>query len=220
MTEKLLILIPMKDPSRAKSRLASGLSEGERSTLSLMLFKAVVERIKTALASADHLKAQIDVIDIAVVSSSEVIRQVAEELDILFLPEAGDTGLNDALQAASECALKQGYGRLCILPGDLADPTAQDIVSLLSYPVDVRTIIVCPSEDLGTNALVVPLPSPMPFSFGPDSFSRHFSQAADLGLMPVILPLKSLRRDIDTMADLSYLDAAQTAVIANGGEGA
>ncbi len=220
MTEKLLILIPMKDPSRAKSRLASGLSEGERSTLSMMLFKAVVERIKAALASADHLTTQIDVIDIAVVSSSNVIRQLAEELDILFLPEAGDRGLNDALQAASECALRQGYGRLCILPGDLADPTAQDIISLLSYPVDARTIIVCPSEDLGTNALVLPLPSPMPFSFGPDSFLRHFGQAADLGLMPVILPLKSLRRDIDTMADLSYLDAVQTAAIANGGEGA
>ncbi|WP_321449708.1 2-phospho-L-lactate guanylyltransferase [uncultured Cohaesibacter sp.] len=215
MSERVLVLIPMKAPTQAKSRLKSVLSDRERSALALSLFKVVVTRVKDAVQRLSEVGGNRDIIDIAVISSSDTIESQAADLGIIYLEEETGDGLVAAVEEAAAKASWRGYKRLCILPGDLADPSASDIIRLLSYPVDEGTIALCPSQDLGTNALVVTLPSPMPFAFGPESFTRHFSLAADRGLMPVILPLKSLRRDIDTLADLDYLDDNQTLGIMN-----
>ncbi|WP_319568913.1 2-phospho-L-lactate guanylyltransferase [Cohaesibacter marisflavi] len=210
MSERVLVLIPMKAPTQAKSRLKTVLSDRERSALALALFKGVVAQVMGAVQSIKKAGNPHKVIEIAVVSSSKTIEDIAADLGIIYLAEEAGAGLVAAVEEAAAKASWRGYKRLCILPGDLADPSASDIMRLLSYPVDEGTIALCPSQDLGTNALVVTLPSPMPFAFGPESFTRHFSLAADRGLMPVILPLKSLRRDIDTLADLDYLDDNRT----------
>ena len=217
MSARMLVLIPMKDPADAKSRLSPALSEAERSRLALLLFSTVVRRIQQAVLSLKEDGREQGGIDVAVVSNSEEIGTLAAELDIGHIAEQNDAGLNGAVSEAAKTACHLGYDRLCILPGDLADPSRGDIARLLSYPVDGQTVALCPSQDLGTNALVVPLPCPIAFSFGPDSFTRHFSLAADAGLMPVILPLKSLRRDVDTLADLDYLDGGWKMANGNGG---
>nr|WP_321457565.1 2-phospho-L-lactate guanylyltransferase [uncultured Cohaesibacter sp.] len=216
MSTRMLVLIPMKDPAAAKSRLAPALSEAERSQLALLLFKTVVRRIQQAVMGLKQSGSGQGRIDVAVVSNSAEIVALAAELQIGHINEQDNAGLNSAVSEAAKTACDLGYDRLCILPGDLADPSREDIARLLSYPVDGQTVALCPSQDLGTNALVVPLPCPVAFSFGPDSFTRHFSRAADAGMMPVILPLKSLRRDVDTLADLDYLDDGWKMAIGNG----
>ena len=49
MSTRMLVLIPMKDPAEAKSRLSPALSEAERSRLALLLFSTVVRRIQQAV---------------------------------------------------------------------------------------------------------------------------------------------------------------------------
>ncbi|PLW78239.1 2-phospho-L-lactate guanylyltransferase [Cohaesibacter celericrescens] len=211
--ERMLLAIPMKDPSDAKTRLGVSLTQKQRGQLALSLFETVVERVQTVLQSMSPEQAQQRHIDIAVVSASPVLQDTAARLGILFFAEGPRSGLSQAVSHLASQAHAQGYSALCVLPGDLADPKLSDLRYLLSYPLDEQKVVICPSGDLGTNALMVPLPSPIDFGYGERSFHLHYHATIEAGMMPVVLPLTSLRMDVDTLVDLQYvpqfhLDAA------------
>ena len=71
---KRLVAIPMKDPRDAKTRLGLALTPEERGQLALSLFRVTVNRLREAI---EGLGPQID---LAVVSASPTIREVAETL--------------------------------------------------------------------------------------------------------------------------------------------
>ncbi|WP_319529194.1 2-phospho-L-lactate guanylyltransferase [uncultured Cohaesibacter sp.] len=194
--KKCLLAIPMKDPLDAKTRLSISLNQAERARLAMALFLNVVECAKEALANLPDSH-----IDIGVISSSETIRELSSGLDIKWIDDGGAPTLSIAVERAATIAQDEGYDILCVLPGDLADPSHKDIMQLLDYPQSARDAVICPSGDLGTNALLVPLPCPIEFSYGDRSFHRHYRASVEAGLVPVILPLLSLRRDVDTVHD-------------------
>lgn len=193
---KCLLAIPMKDPLDAKTRLSISLSQEERARLATNLFINVVECAKQALAllPGSH-------IDIGVITSSKTIKGLISDLDLKWIDDGGAPSLSLAVEQAARIAHEQGYDILCVLPGDLADPSHKDIAQLLDYPKSARDAVICPSGDLGTNALLLPLPCPIQFAYGDRSFHHHYRAAVEADLVPVILPLHSLRRDVDTVRD-------------------
>ncbi|EYD70888.1 2-phospho-L-lactate guanylyltransferase [Limimaricola hongkongensis] len=198
---KRLVAIPMKDPRDAKTRLGLALTPDQRGKLALRLFRATVARLREAV---EDLDAQVD---LAVVSGSPIIRDVAETLGLTVIDDGGAPSLSLAVEAAAHWATGQGYDALCVLPGDIADPDPVDLARLLDHPLDGGTAVICPAKDLGTNALMVPLPCPFAFAYGTRSTIRHRHAAEGAGLTPVMMPLGSLRIDIDTVADLDHLPA-------------
>ncbi|MBV6658215.1 MAG: NTP transferase domain-containing protein, partial [Devosiaceae bacterium] len=112
-------------------------------------------------------------------------------------------GLNAALDAAAQDATRSGYDRLIVLPGDLADPKADEIAQLLALPSQEGSAVVAPSYDGGTNALVLNPPSGFTFRYGPNSSAAHEKAARDAGRAVVIAPFASLRHDVDVAADLN-----------------
>ncbi|MCZ4262376.1 2-phospho-L-lactate guanylyltransferase [Limimaricola sp. G21655-S1] len=198
-TAKRLVAIPMKDPRDAKTRLGLALSPEQRGDLALILFRATVTRLREAV---EGLECQVD---LAAVSASPIIRDVAETLGLTVIDDGGAPSLSLALEAAADWAARHGYGALCILPGDLADPDPVDLAWLLDHPLEGGTAVICPAKDLGTNALMVPLPRPFAFAYGAKSTIRHRRAAEAAGLTPVMMPLGSLRVDVDTVEDLHHL---------------
>lgn len=213
---RTLLIIPMKDPKDAKTRLGHGLDQQERYQLALSLFETQVKRIQAALASLTEEVAPKGKIDIAVVSASETLRATAERLGIHYMPEGPRKGLSAAVQHAADQAHSLGYASLCILPGDLADPQISDLSRLLSYAQAQQNAVICPSSDWGTNALLLPLPSPIRFQFGEKSFYNHYRAMAKAGLTPVLLPLTSLRLDVDRLDDLRHLPPSHRHLLAKG----
>lgn len=201
-----LVVIPMKDPTQAKTRLADSLAPEERAALARTLFRATVERMQTAIAelAVDPVE-----VEIATVTSSPEIARIASELQIHLINEGRCNSLNAALTHAGGWATAKGYDALCVLPGDLADPTPADLARLLCHPLqDTRATaqaVLCPASDLGTNALLTPLPCPFDFAYGVKSVIAHSNAIEAAGLTPVILPLASLRIDVDRQSDLSHL---------------
>ena len=179
----LLFIIPMKDPTVAKSRLSEVLPDAVRARLALALFR----RTLSFLA-----KAQPDV-DVLVVSESKAIEVEATGL---FLQQIGQ-GLNAAVSEGAAWATEQGYEAICVLPADLADPSEDDLARLLALG---RGICIAPAHDGGTNALLVSPPDAIAFHFGGGSCLAH--QRASAGKPCTIIPLESFRYDIDTSADL------------------
>jgi len=85
---------------------------------------------------------------------------------------------------------------------------------LLRHDLAQGRAVFCPSADLGTNALLAPLPCPFRFQYGLNSVVHHRRAAERAGLWPVILPLESLRIDVDTVEDLGHLLARNPQLLA------
>ena len=193
-------LIPVKELSQAKARLAPVLDAAGRRKLALALFRDV---LAAALACP-----ALD--GVAVVSRDADVLSIAVEAGAQGLPERGD--LNEALTSAAEKLRARGVDRLVVLAADLPLVTAEDIQAVAEADADV---VVVPSTDGGTNALALPgegPPGAIAFQFGPDSAQRHLRAAREAGLRTLLLDLPGLGLDIDTPSDLERLRERRNAM--------
>lgn len=198
--QRTLIAVPMKDPYQAKTRLGHVLDPERRAALALLLFEQMIDRLYAAVDRSPLIGS-----DIAVVTASASIRKLADSYCVPVIQDRA-TGLSAAAERVRLWSRARKYDALCIFPADLAAPDPADLRRVLEYPIEDTKVLICPSLDLGTNALVLPPSSEFAFQYGPRSFLAHRQAAQKAGLTPVILPCTSLRRDVDTVDDLSFLD--------------
>lgn len=191
-----LVVVPMKDPCQAKTRLGPELGPAERAALALGLFKVNLRRLRAAQAASRRG------FDLAVVTRSPLVAALAEEAGALAIREQAARSLSEAAEEAADWAAAQGYGSLCLLPADLAAPRQADLLALLDSPDEAA---LCPSADGGTNALLLPLPRPIAFAYGPGSFAAHLAALRAAGLHPRLPALESLRHDVDHLEHLAIL---------------
>ncbi len=184
-------LIPVKELSQAKARLAPVLDDTGRRELALALYRDVLAAALTCPA--------LDAV--AVVSRDRDVLSLAGEAGAEALPEPG--GLNEALASASQALARRwrDADRLVVLAADLPLATPDGIAAVALADADVALVS---SSDGGTNALALP-PATIAFRFGPDSARRHLAEAKKAGLRTLRLDLPSLALDIDTREDLFRL---------------
>lgn len=187
-----LIVVPIKDAARAKTRLADHLGADARARLVEHLYKRTLDVIGPVAKAAGA--------ELAVITSSDEAAKLAHTRDVRVIAERDDDGLNAAVSAAARVAAREDFERFCVIPADLATPDPKDIEALLTSSAAVT---VCPSTDLGTNALLISPPDAISFHYGPRSADLHMREARARGLNATLLPLESLSFDIDTSACLS-----------------
>ena len=193
---KTCIVIPMKSPERSKQRLAKVLSRNQRRNLAIYLFEQNVKFFKDTYPEHDLL----------VVTESTRIKSIAESLGAEVLLEDKLAGLNAAVSAATEFNVQRNFDSQLIVPGDIEKLDCHELDCLLSYPRSKRSVIVCPSYDGGTNALLTSPPDAIPFSYGPNSSQVHLLTAFELGLQTKRLYLERLSFDVDRPEDLQKID--------------
>ena len=190
MNPACLTVVPMKDPATSKTRLRDALPQPARESLARLLF----HRTMDALVQTQKLTG----FDLRVVTSSADIRETAESIGVEVIAEDAQGGLSAAVATARDWAERHGYAQICVLPADLATPDPNDFARIIDTGRISGRPVICPAKDLGTNALVLPLPTPFDFAYGPQSAGAHLRAAETLGLNPILMPLDSLRHDIDT----------------------
>ena len=121
-----LVVVPMKDPARAKTRLSDALSVFDRQSLAWHLYRGTLHVLRSVRR---HTR-----IDLAVVTGNRDISNHGAEAGIAVIPEGPEASLTGAVQSAAAWASAQGYARLCVLPADLAAPKASDIDAVLLRP--------------------------------------------------------------------------------------
>lgn len=198
MTASTLIVVPMKDPRLAKSRLEGALDQVERERLAQQLFARTLRLLHDLGAERDTPN-----FDLAVVTGNSEIAARARRDNVIVIIEPEGTDLSGAIAHAAKFAEQAGYNRICVLPADLATPDPRDIQTLLHLDLGAEGVALCPSRDFGTNALLVSPPNAIDFAFGPHSFYAHRDQAEKEGITPIVMPLESLRWDIDSSEDLT-----------------
>ncbi len=199
---KLSIVIPMKNPECSKTRLAKVLKPGERKRLALYLFEKNLSFFQQMYPQHNLL----------VVTASQEIQQIAESYGAEVLQEEQreeeqQSGLNAAVSQAARYNTERGFDSQLVVPGDIQALDLGEMETLLNHRVAERSVIVCPSYDGGTNALMTTPPDVMPFCFGPNSSRKHLLAAFEAGLHTRRVFLESLSHDIDRPEDLSRVDS-------------
>lgn len=190
----LWLLIPVKPLCQAKSRLAGHLGPAERAELSRRLLSNVLGAARSAGVLAGIL----------VVSRDKSVLAQVRAVGVCGVPEQG-RGLNQALRQARREAVIRGADAVLVLPADLPWVTAQDVCELYQRGWNSPGVVISPSRDGGTNALLLRPPDAIEFAFGPHSFRRHRLLAQAAGFPVQVFDSPTLAMDVDRPEDLRML---------------
>lgn len=217
----LWLIVPVKPFGEGKSRLADVLPATARAALSRRWLTHVLTTVRAWNAAAPLL----------VISRDPAVLAHATALGAQPLAEpppatknaatknanaknanaknAEDT-LNAALAHAQAVAQVGGAEAILVLPADLPLLTAADLDELYDLAQEGPSVVLAPSHDRGTNALLLRPPGIIPFAFGPDSFIRHAAAAGAAGLPCHVYHSVTLALDVDHPEDLLLAQGCAT----------
>ena len=192
----LIVVIPLKNILRTKTRLKTILSLSERKLLTNYLLFQLIEKIQIIKKSLSEIN-----IDLAITTSNKLSFESLKIQNIFIISDKGTKSLSSALNNSAVWASKQNYDVLCIFPSDLHNPKIKDLKKFLSPPYIQNEMRICPSIDRGTNAMLVSPPDLIKFNYGKRSFDNHIKIANQKGFKTSIIKLHSLTLDIDGERD-------------------
>ncbi|MBW4705320.1 2-phospho-L-lactate guanylyltransferase [Micromonospora sp. RL09-050-HVF-A] len=199
-----VVVVPVKRLRAAKSRLRGALPVVPHEELALAL---TADTVGAALACPA-------VAEVLVVTADPQVAAAVGAAGARVVPDRPDSGLNAALRHGVEVAVTDGddtAGGGCgtwvaALTADLPALRPAELAAALhavgTGPAGVRRF-VSDAPGTGTTLLVAPPGVPLDPRFGVDSAAAHLAS----GAVPLPGGWPSLRRDVDTAADLA--DAAR-----------
>ena len=186
-------VVPVKDTSNAKQRLAAALPQARRTTLALAMLEDVLE----ALAGARGLAG------IIVVTIDPAARDLAQRYGAQTSGDHATEGHTGAVMGTAHGLAARGDAMLTI-PGDVPLVTAGEIEQVIAaYQRGHRFVIVPARDELGSNTILAAPADAVPLRFGDDSYFPHLAAARACGIEPASLPLPGIGLDIDTPEDLA-----------------
>ncbi|MGC1356040.1 MAG: 2-phospho-L-lactate guanylyltransferase [Xanthobacteraceae bacterium] len=185
-------VIPVKDASLAKQRLADALSAPLRKDLALAMFQDVLDAVTAAP----------DLHGIAVVTADPTVAAIARRAGAETWPEGAHDGHTGAVTAAAR-RLAANTCALLTIPGDVPLVSGLDISRVLAAHPEGRALTIVPAwDELGSNTIVCSPADAVPLRFGPDSYFPHLAAARAVGLTPTIVRNEAIALDIDEPSDL------------------
>ncbi len=182
-----MLLVPVKPPARAKSRLRGA-------------WPGVPHEELVAALVADTLAAAADC---AAVAELVVVGGPVDFAGVRVVSEPGSGGLNGALRHAVATGVA-GIGdhrrvpvNLAVLLGDL--PALDPLELAAALAAATTRAFVADAAGTGTTLLAAPAGADLDPRFGPGSAAAHRAS----GAAPLAGAWPTLRRDVDTAADLA-----------------
>jgi 2-phospho-L-lactate guanylyltransferase len=189
-----VVLIPVKDPGRAKQRLRGLFSQAERTEMAW----AMLADLAVAVREATRPEA------VFVVTSSEAVVAFACRQTWKVLREPNQLSESTSVDWASGELKRRGITQVLRLPGDVPLVRPEDVDDVIEAGQGGQCCVIVPSRDgMGTNALLRTPPDAFPSRFGPDSFRLHNREAASCGLSLLTLWNERMALDIDEPDDLA-----------------
>lgn len=187
------LLIPIKDLTNAKQRLAPVLSGPER----IILATRMMERTLNEAAQVERADR------VAIVTTYPPAIALATSLGMEVIQEERQVSESESVDRGSRELIRRGASAVLRIPIDLPLLTARDIDSILAEDGDGPLAVLVPSRDgNGTNAILRHPPDLFPSSFGPNSLARHLAAAAATTAPCRIIENPNIALDLDDPADL------------------
>lgn len=184
------VLVPVKAASYAKSRLTSLGDEARRRLVAAF----AADTVRSALASTR-------VAAVMVVTDDHVLAAGLRELGAHVVPDGAADDLNESLvQAAAEAHRRWPALGVAALCADLPALDAEHLTQALEVASRHGRAFVADAAGDGTTMLATDSPSRFAPRFGEGSRRAHLAEGAH-EIVEIDVP--TLRRDVDTPADLS-----------------
>ncbi len=187
-------VIPVKVLPKSKTRLSEVLDPQERQTLTLKMLEDVLRAAVKSLAASQ----------IVVVSSDSKVEEFIENFQVTYLPEK-TRGLNQAVEQATGWCVQNGAISVLVLPADIPLISPSDVNQIINMGSNEMCIVIAPSRNGGTNALLRKPPDLIPLHFGSGSFSKHLAEASNKGVTAKVYCSHGVMMDIDSPEDLEDL---------------
>jgi 2-phospho-L-lactate/phosphoenolpyruvate guanylyltransferase len=190
-----VILIPVKNLSAAKQRLAAVLDQPARTELAQTMLHDVVAAIA---AWPSHPPC-------ALVTSDPFAIKLAQQYDFEIIPDPANPGETGAIEMATEICAARGLASTLVIPADIPLIQAIELEQILTQAPAEGSVLVPAADGRGTNAAFRRPANLFPLRFGNDSFKPHLAAAKATGKPCIVLQLQSIGLDVDNPADLHPL---------------
>ena len=190
-----MILIPVKNLSHAKQRLASLLDQATRTELAEAMLLDVLESLATWPGRPE----------LAVVTSDPFACDLARRLNFAVIPDSANRSETAAIEMATQVCESRGVDFTLVIPGDVPLVQPWELEKILQAAPDQGSVLSPASDGRGTNAAFRRPAGLFALRFGSDSFKPHLAAARATGKPVVVLPLPGVALDVDSPADLRRL---------------
>lgn len=190
-----ILLIPVKNLSNAKQRLARVLTQTQRSQLA----EAMLRDVMTAAAGVR------DRIDVALVTGDAKAKTLAPDFGFNVIEDTRNESETAAIEMATAWCEQHGYDTTIVVPGDIPLITADELRQVLDAAPAEGAVFVPAYDRRGSNCILRRPASIIPLRFGNDSFLPHCEAMQRTGKELVILEMAGIGLDIDNPHELELL---------------
>jgi 2-phospho-L-lactate/phosphoenolpyruvate guanylyltransferase len=190
---EIIAVVPVKETTEAKQRLAGVLPGVRRQQLAL----AMLEDVLTTLVRVPELAGML------VVTADRAAAALAARHGARILSDGAHDGHTGAATAAARRLAAEGRAMLQI-PGDVPLVEPADVSKIIAAHGDAPAFTIVPAHDeQGSNAVLCSPADAVPLRFGEDSYFPHLASAGVQGIEPAVVRLPRIALDIDTPDDLA-----------------
>lgn len=193
-----MILVPVKNLSNAKQRLASVLDQPARTELAHAMLLDVLETVANWNSRPD----------VGIVTNDPYAVKLAERFRFTVIPDNANISETDAIEMATRYCASHGIDDTLVIPGDVPLIQASELIAILEAAPQEGSVLVPAGDGRGTNAAFRRPAGLFPLRFGNDSFKPHFAAAKATGKPCMVLSFPGIAMDVDNPSDLVLLAAA------------
>lgn len=190
-----MILVPVKNLSAAKQRLAAVLDQPARTELA----QAMLHDVVAELAGWPRHPA------CALVTGDPFAIELARQYDFEIIPDRENPGETGAIEMATSLCVARGIESSLVIPADIPLIQASELDQIFAHAPNEGTVLAPAADGRGTNAAFRRPANLFPLRFGNDSFKPHLAAAKATGKPCIVLQLPSVAIDVDNPEDLRQL---------------
>jgi 2-phospho-L-lactate/phosphoenolpyruvate guanylyltransferase len=193
-----MILVPVKNLSGAKQRLATLFDQPARTELAQAMLFDVLKTLGTWK----------DCPEVGIVTSDPFALHLAEQFHFSVILDNANRSETDAIEMATRFCEARGVDSTLVIPGDIPLIQTWELEKIVQSAPAQGAVLVRAADGRGTNAIWRRPAGLFPARFGNDSFEPHHAAAQATGKPCMVLSLPGIALDVDTPSDLRALAAA------------
>jgi 2-phospho-L-lactate guanylyltransferase len=192
-----MILVPVKELTNAKQRLAPMLEPSARTQLARAMLQDVLEAL-----------AEFGGDEVSLVTSDLLAMELAKSYGFGIIRDDSNQSETAAIALATRACEDRGVQSTLVIPADIPLIAAPELKAIYEKAPQIGSVLVPAHDGRGTNAILQRPAALFPLRFGNDSFLPHLAAAKATDQSCIVLSLSGIGLDIDTPEDLRALALA------------
>ena len=194
-----MILVPVKNSSTAKQRLASVLDQPARTALAQAMLHDVLSALHGWSGRRSCQAA------VAIVTGDPYAVDLARKYNFEIISDPDNPGETGAIEMATRICVERAIESTLVIPADIPLIQPWELDEIMKHAPEEGSVLVPAADGRGTNAAFRRPANLFPLRFGNDSFKPHHAAAQSTGKPCIVMKLPGVAVDVDNPSDLQQL---------------